>query len=157
MIKIVQLISEWLIDSGCSIHMTPYKSDLTSDIKRSKILVQVANGNIVQAHSIGSTKIRINDITGKPHQDILLEDVLYVPGLSRRLFSVPQWTSSGGACSFGVDKCTLSYKGDTDDTSFSQTIHTPFHICKDTSFLHQLQLWKPSLKSPFLLTYYTKD
>ena len=116
------MISEWLIDSGCSIHMTPYKSDLISDIKKSKILVQVANGNIVQADSIGSIKIRINDITGKPSQDILLEEVLYVPGLSRRLFSVPQWTNAGGACSFGVDNCILSYKEDGHRTAKSHMV-----------------------------------
>ena len=113
------LISEWLIDSGCSIHMTPYKSDLTSDVARSKILVEVANGNIVQAHSIGTAKIRIEDVSGKPTQDILLEQVLFVPGLSRRLFSVPQWTDSGGECAFGVDKCTLSYKGQNGKYVFS--------------------------------------
>ena len=51
------------------------------------------------------------------------------------MFSVPQWTDSGGACLFGVNKCTLSYKGDNEETTFSQTIYKPFHICKDTFFL----------------------
>ena len=72
-------ISEWLVDSGCSIHRTPYESDLITDKKKSNVLVQVANGN---AQSIGTTRIKINDITGKPPQDVLLEEVLHIPGLS---------------------------------------------------------------------------
>ena len=36
-------LSEWLIDSGCSNHMTPYEDDLISDVTKSKSLVEVAN------------------------------------------------------------------------------------------------------------------
>ena len=42
-------LSEWLIDSGCSNHMTPFEDDLITDIGSSKSLVEVANGNIVKA------------------------------------------------------------------------------------------------------------
>ena len=141
-------ISEWLVDSGCSIHMTPYESDLITDKKKSNVLVQVANGNIVKAQSIGTTRIKINDITGKPPQDVLLEEVLYIPGLSRRLFSVSQWTNSGGVCSFGVDKCTLSYKAPNDNISFSQTIHAPFNLHHDTSFLTPTTALQTQAKTP---------
>ena len=42
-------LSEWLIDSGCSNHMTPFEDDLITDIGPSKSLVEVSNGNIVKA------------------------------------------------------------------------------------------------------------
>ena len=74
--------------------MTPYPEDLILDITPSKSLVEVANGNIVKAPKKGTVKIKIVDVYDQSTYDILLEDVLLVPGLSRRLFSVTQWTQS---------------------------------------------------------------
>ena len=88
---------EWLIDSGCSNHMTPYENDLIHDISSSRSLVEVANGNIVKAPKRGTVAICITDVKTMKIQNIHLESVLYVPGLGRRLFSVPQWTDSGGS------------------------------------------------------------
>ena len=62
--------------------MTPYEDDLITDIGSSKALVEVANGNIVKASKIGTAFIRIVDVKTHKTFDILLEDVLYVPGLS---------------------------------------------------------------------------
>ena len=50
-------LSEWLIDSGCSNHMTPFEDDLMSDIANSKSLVEVANGTIVKAPNKGTALI----------------------------------------------------------------------------------------------------
>ena len=50
--------------------------------------------------------------------------------------------------SFGVNKCTLSYKGNDEEITFSQTIHTPFHICKDTSFLTPTTALETITKAP---------
>ena len=47
-------LSEWLIDSGCSNHMTPFEGDLITDIGSSKSLVEVANGNIVKSAKKGT-------------------------------------------------------------------------------------------------------
>ena len=89
-------LSEWLIDSGCSNHMTPFEDDLISDVMKSKSVVEVANGKIVKGPNKGTALIRIVDVKTNKTFDMLLEDVLYVPGLSQRLFSVTQWTQSGG-------------------------------------------------------------
>ena len=107
------LISQWLIDSGCSNHMTPFKDDLIMDIERSRALVQVANGTVVKAPLNGTALFRFTDIETHQYTDILVENVLYVPGLSRRLFSVTQWTSSGGELSFNGDKCHIAYEDDS--------------------------------------------
>ena len=120
-------LSEWLIDSGCSNHMTPYEDDLISDVTKSKSLVEVANGNIVKAPNKGTALICIVDIKTNKTFDILLEDVLYVPGLSRRLFSVTQWTQSGGRLSFNGDTCKISCRDhENPKTRFSMQIHAPF-------------------------------
>ena len=52
-------LSEWLIDSGCSNHMTAYEDDLITAIGSSKSLVEVANGNIVKAPKKGTAFIQI--------------------------------------------------------------------------------------------------
>ena len=75
-------LSEWLIDSGCSNHMTPYEDDLITDIGSSKSLVEVANGNIAKAPKKGTAFIRMVDVMINKTFEILLEDVLYIPGLS---------------------------------------------------------------------------
>ena len=50
-------LSKWLIDSGCSNHMTPFEDDLTTDIRSSKSLVEVANENVVKAPKKGTAFI----------------------------------------------------------------------------------------------------
>ena len=45
----ISLMSQWLMDSGCSNHMTPFKEDLIMDQTRVSTYVEVANGNIVKA------------------------------------------------------------------------------------------------------------
>ena len=121
------LISQWLIDSGCSNHTTPYKDDLVIDIRESESLVQVANGNLVKAPLKGTIQLHLIDINGKEPQDILVEGVLYVPGLNRRLFSVTQFTSSGGNLSFNGNKCLLHYEDNNEPpTKFTLTLRAPF-------------------------------
>ena len=120
-------LSEWLIDSGCSNHMTPFEDDLITDIGSSKSLVEVANGNIVKAPKKGTAFIRIVDVKTHKTFDILLEDVLYVPGLSRRLFSVTQWTNSGGSLSFHGTTCKIAYQDAKNPaTQFSMNLYAPF-------------------------------
>ena len=55
-------LSEWLIGSGCSNHMTPFEDDLITNIGSSKSLVEVANGNIVKAPKKGTAFIRIVNV-----------------------------------------------------------------------------------------------
>ena len=114
-------MSEWLIDSGCSNHMTPYENDLIYNISSSRSLVEVANGNIVKAPKRGTVDICITDVKTMKTQNIHLESVLYVPGLTRRLFSVTQWTDSGGTMIFNGDLCTMSLPN-----TFSLQLHAPF-------------------------------
>ena len=103
----LSLMSQWLIDSGCSNRMTPYKDDLVTKVERSDSLVEVENGTLVPAPHEGSTRIHIVDIDGTKSHNIILNNMLHVPGLSRRLFSVTQWTQSGGSIGFNGNTCNL--------------------------------------------------
>ena len=107
--------------------MTPYLDDIVKDSEPSEALIEVANGNMVKATVSGTVHLRVIDIEDETSYDVYLENVLHVPGLSRRLFSVTQWTNSGGAISFSGDNCTLSYNDDCNPPNhFSATIHAPF-------------------------------
>ena len=67
------LLSQWLIDSGCSTHMTPFVEDLVKDHESTSAAVEVANGNIIQATTIGTVSIRVVDIKTKKVYNIYLQ------------------------------------------------------------------------------------
>ena len=76
----------WIIDSGASAHMTPYKGDCKA-IANTKRTIFLADGSSVQCKMMGIIEIPIrnrNRLIGT----LKLDDVLIVPSLDRRLFSV---------------------------------------------------------------------
>ena len=68
-------------------------------------------------------------MTQEEHE-LLLGGVLVVPGLNRRLFSVPQWTSSSGTISFNPDNCVLSIidQDNPDYIRLQVTLKAPFTL-----------------------------
>ena len=80
----------WLIDSGCSNHMTSYLEDLIADHEEVDCVVEVATGVLVPATTQGTAKIKITDVVTGDKCIVMLHNVLYVPGLTKRLLSVRQ-------------------------------------------------------------------
>ena len=83
----------WIIDSGASAHMTPFKKDCKS-ISTTWRTIYLAAGSSVQCRFVGIIEIPIhkgNRIIGT----LKLEDVLVVPNLDRRLFSVNAFLNKG--------------------------------------------------------------
>ncbi|CAF2091611.1 unnamed protein product [Rotaria magnacalcarata] len=80
--------TEFLIDSGCSQHMTPHRNILT-DLKPHVVKVTVANNSTIESTHIGNFYTKIGDT------DIVLTDVLLIPKLSRSLLSVHAATKHG--------------------------------------------------------------
>ena len=121
------LLSQWLIGSGCSTHMTPFAEDLVTDHESTDSVVEVANGNIVKAKKRGTALVQIIDIDTNKAYNIYLEGVLHILGISRRLFSVTCWTQCGGSISFHGDKCKLKYANPASNTGVTTaTILAPF-------------------------------
>ena len=86
----------WLIDSGASCHMTPFKSDL-SNIRPCKANVTVADGSKIQSSFLGDVTILLPTNEDEHNAArIKLTRVLYVSGLNKRLFSVPTFTKLPG-------------------------------------------------------------
>lgn len=88
---------EWIIDSGCSHHVTGDDSLLSEarQHKGERVIVTADNSTYPVAKE-GVIKISTND-----NNAIRLNDVFHVPGLKRNLISVSQITNSGKYVLFG--------------------------------------------------------
>jgi hypothetical protein len=87
-------LNNYLPDSGATQHMTPRLADLIDTVEGQQLGVEVADGHIIKCSVTGNIRISMQDDTGKWF-NALLSDVMYVPGLSRRLFSVTQFAQHG--------------------------------------------------------------
>ena len=76
------MIKDWLIDSGCSNHMTPFLDDIVNTPEPTDTVMEVANGHIVQATVTGTAHLQVMDINTHQVFNVYLENVLHVPGLS---------------------------------------------------------------------------
>ena len=93
----------WLIDSGCTNHMTSDKV-LFKELKLSKVTkVRIGNGGYLPAKGIGTVAI----ITSSGTKTI--SDVLYVPDIDQNLLSVGQLLEKGFKVSFEDFHCLIFY------------------------------------------------
>jgi transposase InsO family protein len=90
--------NDWIVDSGCSNHMTGDKHKLQnlSEYKGGRVVVTADNSRLPIAH-IGKTIVtpRYNS------NQVPLQDVYHVPGMKKNLLSVAQLTLSGHYVLFG--------------------------------------------------------
>ncbi|KAK4433007.1 Copia protein [Sesamum alatum] len=90
--------NDWIVDSGCSNHMTGDKGTLknVSKYTGSRVVVTTDNSKLPIAH-VGNTVVspQYNEA------EVLLKDVFHVPGMKKNLLSVAQLTSSGHVVLFG--------------------------------------------------------
>ncbi|KAG6480986.1 hypothetical protein ZIOFF_057577 [Zingiber officinale] len=97
--------NDWIVDSGCSNHMTGDKEKLQnlSQYKGARMVVTADNSRLPIAH-VGKTVItpRYNS------NQVPLQDVYHVPGMKKNLLSVAQLTSSGHYVLFGPENVKKS-------------------------------------------------
>jgi hypothetical protein len=74
--------------------MTPRLADLADRGEGQKLGVEVADGHIIKCTTTGNIHISMQDDNGNPFTAVLSE-VMYVPGLSRHLFSITQFAQHG--------------------------------------------------------------
>ncbi|KAH7861033.1 hypothetical protein Vadar_020802 [Vaccinium darrowii] len=89
---------DWIVDSGCSNHMTGDKKKLSnlSAYKGDRVVVTANNSRLPITH-IGKTVINPRFSPS----EVKLQDVYHVPGMKKNLLSVSQLTSSGNYVVFG--------------------------------------------------------
>jgi hypothetical protein len=103
--------------------MTNRIEDFIEHLEHYETLVEVANGGIVHVTHRGKVKIHMSDTINPNHSIVVqLNDVLYVPDLTRRLISVQEWNSCGGHIMFlqdrtNIDNLALDSKVYTDEAS----------------------------------------
>ncbi|PHU18748.1 hypothetical protein BC332_14443 [Capsicum chinense] len=90
--------NDWIVDSGCSNHMTGDKDKLQnlSKYKRSPVVV-IANDSKLPIAHVGNTVV-------SPHNnsiEVALQNVYHVSGMKKNFLSVSQLTSSGHFILFG--------------------------------------------------------
>lgn len=96
--------NSWLIDSGCTHHMS-FNATLFKELDESySSKVKVGNGNIMEVKGRGT--IAIPTRSGIK----LIQNVLYVPDLSQNLLSVGQMLEKGYSLQFKNNICTI-YNG----------------------------------------------
>ena len=119
--------SMWLLDSGATSHFTHQQCDLEHvEQLENTITIRIADGSTLKATHSGSVTIHFTSDQNESCE-LRLQRVLYVPGLSRRLFSVGSFISSGN---FGIlyedSKATLRF-GD------NQTLTIPLPLIPTSS------------------------
>ncbi|KAG6471189.1 hypothetical protein ZIOFF_072290 [Zingiber officinale] len=99
--------NDWIVDSGCSNHITGDKEKLQnlSQYKGARMVVTSDNSRLPIAH-VGKTVItsRYNS------NQVSLQDVYHVPGMKKNLLSVAQLTSSGHYVLFGPENVKFDKK-----------------------------------------------
>ncbi|KAK1413456.1 hypothetical protein QVD17_35229 [Tagetes erecta] len=103
-------IGDWIIDSGCSNHMTGEKEKL-GNLKRydGNHVVVIADGSRHQIANTGDVRFP----TGKDQKEFIMKDVFHVPGMKKNLFSVPQVTATGRYVLFGPEDVRVFEKFET--------------------------------------------
>ena len=93
----------WLLNSGASSHMCPFKNEFVEARPLDRVVdISIANGETVKAD--GAETIRV---VRKNQKAIRIEDVLYVPGFDRRLLSISALSSKGLHITFQNNKCEI--------------------------------------------------
>lgn len=89
---------DWIVDSGCSNHMTGDMDKLQnmSEYKGGRVVVTANNCKLPISH-IGKTLI----VPRFSQHQVQLQNVYHVPGMKKNLLSVSQLTSSGNYVVFG--------------------------------------------------------
>jgi hypothetical protein len=87
-------LGNFLPDSGATQHMTPCRADLFDVVEGHNLGDEVADGHVIQCSTTGKICLHMTDDNGEP-LNAVLHDVMYVPGLSRRLFSITRFARHG--------------------------------------------------------------
>ena len=92
----------WILDSGCSRHMTGEKSLLTDVVERTGPIVTF--GDDSKGFTKGYGNLRIDNV--------IIENISLVEGLKHNLLSISQFCDRGYDVTFRKEKCLISHRKD---------------------------------------------
>jgi hypothetical protein len=101
-------LSTWCLDYGATIHVTNSSQGFSGvrTIRRGTRSLKVANGVEAEVEAIGTLQLEL-------HSGFILRlfDVLYVPSIQRNLVSISKLDRDGYSCTFGNNRCVISFNG----------------------------------------------
>ncbi|KAJ8709420.1 hypothetical protein PYW07_009246 [Mythimna separata] len=95
----------WILDSGCSSHMTNRKDWITNFSPNVKSEITTANNEKIYSDGVGNVKITIGNDVKK-----VISDALYVPKVAANLLSVSKMAADGYVLVFDTNKCSVYRK-----------------------------------------------
>ncbi len=87
-------LNSYLPGSGATQHMTSQWDDLYDAVEGQKLRVEVADGHIIHCSTTSKVHISMTEDNGNP-LEAKLHGCMYVPGLSRHLFSITKFANNG--------------------------------------------------------------
>lgn len=105
-----QCRGRWLVDSGCSNHMTNDRSFFDKLDETAKVDVMLADGSRSKSAGTGEGLVKCYGSDGKP-REIRVKEVMYVPELCSGLLSVRKLTQKGFRVQFEAAKCDIISTG----------------------------------------------
>jgi hypothetical protein len=101
-------LANYLPDSGATKHMTPRRADLFEVVEGHNLGVEVANGHVITCSMMGKIQLHMTDDNGDTLEAVL-HDIMYLPGLSRRLFSITWFATHGHFAAIQNGSTTLYF------------------------------------------------
>jgi transposase InsO family protein len=98
----------FVADSGATDNMTPRRADLFDVVEGQNLGVEVADGHIIKCTTTGKIAVDMLDDEGIRVQAVL-ENVMYVPGLTQRLFSITDFVNNGNTATFEKNALRLYF------------------------------------------------
>ncbi|KAG8480405.1 hypothetical protein CXB51_025116 [Gossypium anomalum] len=92
----------WLLDSGCTNHMSPDETIFKTLDRSYKTRVKIGNGQLIKAEGKGD--VQICTATGGK----IIKDVLLVPEIDRNLLSITQLLEKGYSVVFKGQECQIT-------------------------------------------------
>ncbi|GKB48852.1 retrovirus-related pol polyprotein from transposon TNT 1-94, partial [Tanacetum coccineum] len=132
--KKIDYENDWIVDSGCSNHMTGDKEKLkdVSKYTGSRVVMTENNSKLPIAH-VGNTIVSplCNDT------DVSLKDVFHVPGMKKNLMSVAQLTSPGQYVLFGPQdvKVYQNLEVHDDPVMMGQRMESVYVMSAETAYV----------------------
>lgn len=107
--KSTEEATRWVVDSGCTSHMTSSSEGLIN-IEWTEGKVVVADGKVLESTGVGSMDTIVRDQQGRVIK-VSLHGVMIVPRLGRSLLSVRKITGRGGKVTFAGTEAHIEING----------------------------------------------
>jgi hypothetical protein len=128
-IPVVKYKDDVYLDSGASDHMTGDINNLTG-LQSTLTNVILPDGSVVSATAAGTLRVSVMDNNTGERYTIPLLDTLYIPGLTKTLWSVTQFAAEGHLVIFGVDSITIMMNHSQPEELLLVIPHPFYHIAQ---------------------------